>query len=80
MGACVAVRYHWSTAVAGGGRRQAGEIERALAISKMQGAAATQRSQMLTWLRGGIRRRPAAAGMPGIAGTQARMPAPPHKS
>ncbi len=59
------------------GLGQAGEIERALAISKMQGAAATQRSRMLAWLRGGIRRRPAApAGMPGTAGTQARMPAP----
>ncbi len=55
---------------------QAGEIERALAISKMQGAANTQRSRMLTWLRGGVRGRPAAADttMPGIAGTQARMP------
>jgi hypothetical protein len=62
---------------------QAGEIERALAISKMQGVAATQRSSMLGWLRGGIRRRPAAAataGMPGTAGTQARMPAPLRKT
>ncbi len=44
----------------------------------MQGAAATQRNKMLGWLRGGVRGRPpASATMPGTAGTQARMPAPP---
>ena len=44
----------------------------------MQGAAATQRSRMLGWLRGGIRgRNPAASTtMPGTAGTQSRIPAP----
>jgi len=38
---------------------QAGEIERALAISKMQGAAGTsgQKTSMLNWLRGGARAR-----------------------
>jgi hypothetical protein len=39
---------------------QAGEIERALAISKMQGAGGRQGSAMLAWLRGGVRGKAAA--------------------
>jgi hypothetical protein len=51
------------------GAAQAGEIERALAISKMQGAAGgtAQRASMLNWLRGGVRNKAAGTGPQSLA-------------